>query len=986
MKPQDIKAAAPFGLIMRRRTDFLLLAGLAVLITLSSAGTWLTISRAPWDGVTLTTKPVFREKEHRAEIDVHPNSPAERAGLRTGDTVFEIDGIDVADTPRLSEHLAATHHDGSVAKYVVARGSSWKRVNVPRERIPQFVPVPAQLLYATLVALPYLLVGFFTHWKRAGDVPARLLNLICLAFVQFSLFPRLAVELPSIHFSAVVAMSVGLAAMPPLLLHFALVFPHRHRMAVRHRWLVPAIYLFPIACMAVLVATDAEGPAGGVAMGSVVTAYMFYVPAGFWVFVASYRRSEGEEMRQLRWPVWGLAMALAGSLIWSLLGQSNFTGPDRELQLGFNPTAFALVPITIAIGILKYRLFDIDVVIRRTITYTLVTVIIVALTFGVSAAVGRLIVAADIVSGPTGTVVSTLIVALLFAPIRQRVQRRVDTHFSRGRMPEADALRQIHELIETTSGLESLFPEAAGKLQQIFNSRAVVIFRFQSGDREATPAAAIGFSETAAASLALRADSSVTRSLVNLDRSAAPPAADAAVMVPARARLVAPLRSRDEVLGVIMLGARISDERYDESDERLLTGIAAQIGLAVENHRLRERSAAEAEWHALDRMSRLAFVAASRLTGEEVDGVSGLVRQVRDAIVAAGASLPDANLHGAVDRLLRMEAIALDRGRLRIIRRNWLNAADCSKPLAELSSNLRDRIGAYEIVEKIAGGGMGEVFRGINVHDGSVAALKLLPPLDSHTADSRRRFEREGAIVSALSHPNIVRLLERGEHDNRLYLAMELIEGETLASRIYAPTWRAADAVDVALQISSALAALHGAGVVHRDVKPSNIMITNAGRAVLLDFGLARGVTSRTVTASSRIIGSLPYMSPEQLQGEGVDARTDVWSFAVVLYEMLLKRRPWRANDPARLAIEITSTPVDCSPLQTLVNEPLMSVIREGLATSPELRIRDGAELRRRLRHAVAMPFAQAGNEDVASSDEPTLSRVAATAIVRPVV
>jgi|GEM_PF-3075163 len=955
---------------MKTHRDVVLVTMLAILLTAVTAVSWVLLVRYPSDGVRLNTDVDVRERDQRTAIVVQPGSPAATAGLRTGDTVFRIDGIDVFETARLRAHFLAPVSGRMVTHYIIYTPKGPARIAVQRRPAGEFVPWRSSLLVNLLIAIPYLLVGMFTHWKRPGDPAARLLNVLCVVLALFSIAPKellIAIAEPAEFLLPWLLLLLPLV--PALLLHFSLAFPDEHPFLSRHRLIAPLLYVLPGAAFLMTFRRPGGENRGDVLL---IGGFLVYLIAAILVFFARYRSSASEEKRQMLWPLWGLSICVAVTLL-NVAMKSTFLAPPghRYIEVGVHPLWFVILPITIAIAILKYRLFDIDIVIRRTITYTLVMAIVLGLNFGAIGVLGRVLATTGGAS-QNASILSTLFVAALFAPIRNGVQRRVNRHFSRGRLSEPDALRQMHQAIDAATDLQSLYEEAASRLQQIFHSRTVVVFSFDSSaDQMARVTATVGISEELAAALSLRADSSATRSVLNLDRSGSLPSdRDSAAIMPSRARLVAPVRVRDELLAVITLGARISDERYDEADERLVASIAAQLALAIENRRLRERSATDSEWHALDRLARLVFIAASRLEGMTVANVPELVERIGESIAAAGASLPDSNLGAAVDRLMRCDALALDRGSLCILKRGWRTVSDCSRPLNELASELRNRIGAYEIVERIGGGGMGEVFRGINVHDGSVAALKLLPAGAGNSNDSRRRLEREGAIVSTLAHPNIVRVLERGEHDGQLYIAMELVEGETLASRMRAPSWRPSDAVDVAMQIASALAALHTAGVVHRDIKPSNIMITATGRAVLLDFGLARDAASRTITGSSHIIGSLPYMSPEQFEGARVDARSDVWSFSVVLYEMLARRRPWAASDPARLAVEIASSHPDCSPLQHLANAPLLAVVREGLEPALDLRIRDGIELHRRLLHA------EAHGADIAleseASDAPT--------------
>jgi eukaryotic-like serine/threonine-protein kinase len=220
------------------------------------------------------------------------------------------------------------------------------------------------------------------------------------------------------------------------------------------------------------------------------------------------------------------------------------------------------------------------------------------------------------------------------------------------------------------------------------------------------------------------------------------------------------------------------------------------------------------------------------------------------------------------------------------------------------------RLGPYEIVEPIGAGGMGEVYRARDTRLGRDVAIKVLPAGFAHDADRLRRFEQEARAVAALSHPNIVALFDIGARDGAPFLVSELLEGRTLRELSASGAMPVRQAVDTAVQITRGLAAAHEKGIVHRDLKPANVFVTKAGHVKILDFGLAKlarmeadesgsAVTAAPRTETGAVMGTVGYMSPEQVRGQRVDHRTDIFALGCVLHEMLSGAPPFRRETAA---------------------------------------------------------------------------------------
>ena len=256
------------------------------------------------------------------------------------------------------------------------------------------------------------------------------------------------------------------------------------------------------------------------------------------------------------------------------------------------------------------------------------------------------------------------------------------------------------------------------------------------------------------------------------------------------------------------------------------------------------------------------------------------------------------------------------------------------------------QLGRYEIREILGAGGMGEVYR---AHDAGLqrqVAIKVLPEAFASDADRLRRFQQEALATATLNHPHIVAVYDVGTHEHGAFVVTELLEGRTLREVLNAGPLPVRKAVDYATQIASGLAAVHEKGIVHRDLKPENVFVTRDERVKILDFGIARVLgaaplaDSETVPANATmagsILGTVGYMSPEQVRGESADHRADIFAFGVILYEMLTRRRAFqRDTAPETLAAILHDDPPSWTGDGTALSLRMMRLVQRCLEKAP---------------------------------------------------
>jgi len=813
---------------------------------------------------------------------------AQACGLQPGDRVVSLDGNARAGAVGLAWAYRSLA-DGREHRLAVERAGTRLTVPLAGRRLPRSGTDYTYLLVVCCVSLSFLLAALFIGFRR-GDEALPLLGTLALFLPVFTLLRTATGPMFPLLDEGELFRTFLLPAPHPFHLAVAFAFYRRFPTGTGPlRWLERA--LLPVTALLWITAEVqsriqwrvAPFAADGwiPAWRRLETLQVLDLPAtliGFGAIcgVAAYNYravTQPDHRRRMRWVVWGSLLGIGPFLLYFvLLALSGVLGlSEATLSAAYRIAnlALAIVPIVTAHAVVRHRLFDIDVVVRRGMQYLLARQVLrVALAVPATLLVLALFRYRD---QPLGRVLLEhrihlllLLLTALTLVFRRHLRGWLDRRFFREAYDRERVLVDLAAQIAKLPSLAEISSRVNAELESALHPKALHVVEvgddssaslvFSSGDSSGS------FPVPRTSRLAAALDGRTEPVDVPLPAELEVPEEEQSRLVRHGIVLVVPMTGTDGRLGgLLLLGEKRSEEPYGAADRKLLAAVAAQMAIVRENSSLRERFAVERQ----------------------------RAREVLSRVSPEHAFLKECPRCGA----------CADADGVR-----------CAEDGTELVVPLpvpRVLAERYRLDRLIGRGGMGAVYEGSDLRLLRRVAVKVVAGTRLLHARTARRFEIEARSAARLSHPNVVSVFDYGTlGDDVAFLVMERVEGVTLRAELdrrgaVAPRL----AADWAAQVLEGLASAHAAGIVHRDLKPENILLARdgEGRVTLkvLDFGLAKSTIldlggPESLTVPGTVVGTFGYMSPEQLSGEDVDARSDVFSFGVVLVEVLTGERPFR--------------------------------------------------------------------------------------------
>ncbi len=887
------------------------------------------------------------------------------ATLQTGDEIVSVDGENIRYQTDLI--TAFRRHQPETSYSIVVRRDGQLLYLTLRRDTPSLGFYIRRLIFISVPAC-FLLMGLLVFLLKPDDKPALLLGLWFGALSNG--FPaELYMLLPVWLMWVVVASSLLRWFLVPLCLHFFLIFPEQSPLLRRFPRLesylyVPYLLIF-LPHTAIYLVLWAISPDRAVAFSQGFPLFFptqllgfAYFAGGILSLVVNYRRASLPSRRKVRVILAGTIAGFLPVFIWFavtvLFGHTRVGMGMYSWAVPAVLTAMLLVPPAYAYAILRHRVIPISLIIRRGVQYLLAKNVLRFLI-----ALPLIGLTLTILSNPERTLseilfrnslyfyVTLMIAAAISFLLRRRLNDWIDRKFFREQYNQEKILRGLIEDVKRFDSVPEMSRLVSRKVESALHPERIYLFYREEESRDLS----LGYSSREAPEglripeefrLLRFMEGQVSAQDFPFRQKYSLPGGEEEWLAGLGTRLIVPLVGTDDRLaGLFLLGEKRSEVPYTARDRNLLESVAGQVALVYENTRLKER---------VDRERKIKHEVLGRFEERHINLLKECPR--------CGACFDS-------------------------------SALTCDKDSSELTFSMpveRTVDGRYRLERLVGRGGMGAVYDATDLRLNRRVAVKILSGKMFGNREALRRFEREAQTSARLSHRNIITVYDYGVlGTGGAYLVMELISGETLAALIKregcVPPQTAADCFN---QILEGIKAAHAAGVIHRDLKPANVLISKEENGQphvrVLDFGLAKirlseltdtnGPTALATTPGT-VMGTIAYMSPEQLTGEAVDERSDLFSVGVIVVEALTGQRPFRG----RIYTELLSSILHGSfhlERGSKEAERLDAVLQKCLAKDRESRFSSVAEMQRELIPAIR-EYRLLGRQEWSSSEADTL-------------
>ncbi len=862
---------------------------------------------------------------------VDPKLPVD---IQVGDAVLSIDGQQLNARYRVRQMVREFGPNEAHTYEIQRSGESFERI-VMTEPV-SFERWIGSIALSVVIPAVFFIVGFIVFLFKPNN-RLTVLTVISFSLIAASSSPLHFISYAEAAFPVVLLWQIGyfLSLLGnAVLLHFFLFFPKPSRIVRRFPKAVFYIYTpFLLYVLPTEIAQQVSWngfPAFDIFYNWQILFlgdyfYTPYLVAGLIVLLLNFREADELGKRRMRVLMASIPLALLPIIFFDFIAppienlleiQFFSTALWRELATGL---PIVVAPPIFAYAVVKHRVIPISFIIRRGIQYLfaknglrlLVLIPAIGIAWNIMADPDRTL--SDLIFQNSASFYVYALLAAIFALLsRYRLNEWIDRRFFRQQIDQESFFRGLTDNVKASDSIQTLSRLVSNQIQEAFHPKSLHFFFEDPNDNNFSS----GFSsDDRSKNLRLPAESPILLFMNEIDGATEFPSATA--NLPAYettwlerldTRLLVPMQgTQGKLAGFISLGEKESETTYSSREKELLESLANQIALVHENISLKTRMRQEQEIK-------------NQILSRFDEGNINLLKECRSC-------------GRCYDRSAEF-------------------CADCNSELIFTLPVERTIEKRYRLEHLLGKGGMGAVYAATDLRINRTVALKILSGSLFGNHDAQARFEREARTAGKLNHRNIVTVFDYGTLSTEgAFLVMELVEGETLAKVLRREHLLEKSVVIKWLgQVFDGLIAAHEAGIIHRDLKPDNILVTTLAdgtvRLCILDFGLARireGESSKTVTVTGAVIGTLGYMSPEQLNGEKVDERSDLYSMAVIIYECLFGSRPFVGRTYMEL-LQAVSSPVEIDR-----NDPFFDFLSRGLAFRRDDRFQSAVEMKRPL-------------------------------------